>query len=74
MIIIDRIIDAVAVCEADGSVIEIPLSAINGDACEGDVLCPDENGKRYTINADETQKRRTMLAERFTRITNRHKK
>lgn len=73
MIIIDRILNGFAVCEKDGKMENIPLSQINGSVREGDVLCADETGARYSVSAGETKKCRDAISQRFERIKNRNK-
>lgn len=74
MMIVDRIINGIAVCENDGSMMDIPLSAITGNVREGDVLRVDKNDAQYIVDTDETQKRRDAITERFERIKARNKK
>lgn len=68
MIIVDRIIDGLAICEKDGASINIPLSQITGNVREGDMLRENESGVRYSVDSEETRNRRTALSERFERI------
>jgi hypothetical protein len=67
-IIIDKIENGLAVCEAGGGLLEIPLAQISGVAREGDILREAENGIGYTIDKEETELRRAMILKRFERI------
>lgn len=73
MIIVDRIIDGLAICEKDGTTISIPLSVIVGNVREGDVLCEIKSSAGYAIDTTETSNRRESISSRFERIKNRHR-
>lgn len=70
IIIIDRIINDLAVCEVDDRTLNIPLSSIIGKASEGDVLILTEPGAepRYAIDHDATQRRRLSIKDKFNRL------
>lgn len=72
MIIVDRILNGLAVCIKDGISVDIPLSAISGNVREGDALLADESQTQYSVDNIETQKRRTNITERFNRIKKRN--
>lgn len=66
IIIIDRIDGDFAVCEIDGSSKNIPLSLIENNPCEGDVLLKTPDG--YTADKKLTEKRRKAAAEKQKRL------
>ena len=75
MIIVDRIENDQAVCEVNGEMIKnIPLSKINNNVCEGDVLI-DENGDGsfYIIDIKKTKQRKDNISERFERLKAKNK-
>lgn len=60
MLIVDRIENGQAVCEAeDGSFQTISLSQCNGTVREGDVLRKTESG--YEVDQEQTEKRREKI-------------
>ena len=64
---IDRIENGLAVCENDRRErIEIPLSEIDGDPKEGDMIY-SENG-RYRVSAEQTKLRREKILELQKRL------
>jgi len=74
MIIVDRIINAIAVCEIDGAgIADIPVSSISGDVREGSVLIEAGDKLRYIVDEEETRRRRTDITERFNRLKARGK-
>ena len=73
MIIVDRIENGWAVCEADDVMIDIPLAHIDGVVREGDILHASGKGKRYTVAAEETALRRAAIIELFERLKARPK-
>ena len=68
MMIIDRIENGIAVCEADGVMMDIPLSRISGGAREGDVLRDKGDGSFLTVDPLATEGRRAAINERFARL------
>lgn len=70
-LIVDRIEGAVAVCELNGTMIDIPLTKISAGVREGDILC--EDGDLYTVAKEETARRRTAISDRFERLKARPK-
>ena len=75
MIIVDRIINGIAVCEIDGAAIaDIPLSSINGNVREGSVIIEAGDKLRYIVDEEETLRRRADITERFNRLKARGKK
>lgn len=65
MLIIDRIVDGFAICEAaDKSTVHIELHKLPQNVKEGDCLiqCPDGS---YTIDSDETSLRRKASSDLF---------
>lgn len=73
LIVVDKILNDLAVCEKDGTVMDIPLSQINGSVQEGDLLCIDDSGTRYSVQAEETQQRKDALSKRFKGIIRQQK-
>ena len=71
LLVVDRIIDGIAVCVRGDDAIDIPLAEIDGEPREGDVL--RENGARYTVDVTATGHRTAAIQERFNRIKNRSK-
>ena len=69
--IVDRIEGEVAVCEVNGTTIDIPLTKINAGVHEGDILY--EDGPMYVVAKEETDQRRTAITERFARLKARPK-
>lgn len=74
MIIVDRVLNDIAICIKDGVQIDIPLSNIDGQVGEKDILCFDEISTMYSVQAEETKKREDAISVRFARIKNQHKK
>lgn len=52
--IIDRIENDTAVCEADSIMIDVPLSALPKDVCEGDVVT-------LSVDSKETAERKERI-------------
>ena len=73
MIIVDRILNDLAICINDGVQIDIPISKIEGKVSEGDLLYFDESDIKYSKQVDEPQKCKDGLSERFNRIKTRNK-
>jgi len=65
-IIVDRIEGEMAVCEVDGTMVDIPLSNIGSGVHEGDIIYTD--GANYSIAKEETEQRRTAITDRFARL------
>ena len=72
-IIVDRIENGLAVCEADGQTVDIPLVMINGTVREGDVLRESGDGANFLVSAEETEQRRSAIQDRFDRLKLRNK-
>ena len=69
MIIVDRIINGIAVCEVDGlTTVDIPLSSISGNVREGAVIQKADGESRYIVDDDDTQRRKAAISERFNRL------
>jgi len=68
MIVVDRIINEIAVCITEDKSIDIPISSIDGQVKEGAVLIPNADGDRYHVDDEETGRRRSELTERFNRL------
>ncbi len=66
MIVIDRIVGDFAVCEIYGSIENIPLSLIENNPCEGDVLVKTADG--YIADKQLTEKHRKSAAEKQKRL------
>ena len=71
MLVVDRIIDGMAVCVREDETIDIPLTDIDGEPREGDILAT--NGERYAVDTAATDHRTAAIQERFNRIKNRNK-
>jgi len=68
MIVVDRIINEIAVCIKEDKSIDIPISSIDGQVKEGAVLIPNDAGDRYYVDDEETERRRSELTARFRRL------
>ena len=68
MIVVDRIINEIAVCIKEDKSIDIPISSIDGQVKEGAVLIPNAAGDRYHVDDEETGRRRSELTTRFRRL------
>ncbi|MDR0797853.1 MAG: DUF3006 domain-containing protein [Nitrososphaerota archaeon] len=70
MIIVDRIENAIAVCEINGKMMkDIPLSKISDGVREGDVLLDNSgDGSFYIVDVEKTKQRRDYITERFERL------
>lgn len=66
MIIVDRIEEGIAVLEADGAIIQVPLNELPAGVREGSVLVRVSAG--YQLDSRSEQKLRTELAEKRRRI------
>lgn len=67
MLIVDRIEADYALCETDEKSIQvIPLLELPVHIAEGDVLC--QNCGKWEIDAEETSRRRSQIAERSKRL------
>jgi len=66
MLVVDRIIGGIAVCVREDETVDIPLSDIQGNVREGDVLRAE--GGRYAMDTDETARRTAAIQERWNRI------
>jgi hypothetical protein len=69
MIVVDRILNGVAVCIREDEAFDVPLSAIGGAVREGAVLRKD--GGRYTVDDRETARRTDAIKSRWDRIKKR---
>jgi|GEM_PF-1490250 len=74
MIIIDRIVGDIAVCENGDEMVNIPISSILGKAREGDVLIEDKSKLTYTIDVFSTEQRRASINDSFSRLKARNPK
>jgi len=75
MIIVDRIENGVAVCEIDGTMLDIPLSKISAGICEGDVLIDHSgDGTFYSVDTAKTKQRRAEITKRFEHLKAKNKK
>jgi methyl coenzyme M reductase gamma subunit len=74
LIVVDRIVNGIAVCEADGKTVDIPLSQIRGKIREGDVLRVSEDGAMYSADAEKTAQRSAVISARFDRIKAKNQK
>lgn len=61
MLIIDRFEDGFAVCENDNSLDRIPLSLIDPDAHEGDVIYIGEDGLYHRDDEDTENRKADIL-------------
>ena len=68
MIIIDRILNEIAICEKDGAMVNIPISQIDGQVHEGAILKASNGGTRYAIDIAGTKARAASIAERFNAL------
>ena len=77
MIVVDRVMDGLAVCEVDGSAtINIPLSRISGPVREGALLTLTKDAgpdSLYAVDDAATQRRKAAISERFNRLKARRK-
>lgn len=60
MLIIDRFEDSIAVCENGNKLEKIPISLIDPDAREGDVINIGEDGL-YHLDREETDRRKANI-------------
>jgi 6-phosphogluconate dehydrogenase len=74
MIIVDRIENELAICEIDGTMVNISLTKISNGVREGDVLIDSGNGSFYTVDSTMTKQRKNEMAQLFERLKTRHKK
>lgn len=72
MIIVDRIEGIIAICIQDTKQIDIPLSKINGNVSEGDILAYNDSSMLFEIKSDETTSRRESISKRFDRLKKRN--
>jgi hypothetical protein len=70
MLIIDRIEEGIAVCEADDGG-HMYLREFPADAREGSVLRKDENG--WAVDEEETARRRELARVKSSRIKGRRR-
>ncbi len=66
MTVIDRFENNIAVIETDSGIIEVDRSQLPENAREGDVLT--ENNGVWTVDVDETEKRRSDIREMMKRL------
>ncbi|MDE6092344.1 MAG: DUF3006 domain-containing protein [Ruminococcus sp.] len=66
MNVIDRFENVIAVIETDGGIIEVDRLQLPENAREGDVLT--ENNGVWTVDVDETEKRRSDIREMMKRL------
>lgn len=71
-LIVDRISQGIAVCElGDGSFISIPLEKLPPEVEEGD--CLTEMDGVYSIDTEETHRRREYLQSMLKRLEDKNK-
>jgi len=73
MIVVDRIIDGIAVCIEEYKSIEIPLSSIVGAVKEGSVLRACVSSDQYFVDTEKTESRKESMANRFDRLKKRNR-
>lgn len=66
MLIIERILDKIAIIESDDGNFEINKNALPQDAREGDVIIKTNDS--YIIDTDETAKRRALVEHLYNKI------
>ena len=66
MFVIDRIENGIAIIEYNEKYIEVPVSLFKETISEGDVL-------NFTVDREETEKRRNDIGNRLNRLFNRKK-
>ena len=71
ILVVDRIVGGIAVCVRGDETLDIPLTEIDGEPREGDILTTI--GERYAVDAAATDHRTAAIQERFNRIKNRNK-
>lgn len=62
MLCVDRIEGGYAVCYEDRIKTDIPLKAIEGKVCEGDILV--KNGDSYRIDRNSSEKRKKEIIQK----------
>jgi 6-phosphogluconate dehydrogenase len=73
MIVVDRIEGDIAVCEIDGTMVDVPLSKISGCVNEGDMLIDNGSGL-YTIDTAATEQRKAEIIDLFESLKAKKKK
>lgn len=66
MLIIDRFEEGLAVCDYNGEMICVPLSMIDLNAIEGDVLNFD--GEMYLVDRELTDARRKQMLDMMNKL------
>jgi len=73
VIVVDRIINGIAVCIKEDDSIEIPLSSITGAVKEGSVLRACVSSDQYFVDTEKTESRRESMVSRFDRLKKRNR-
>lgn len=66
MLVIDRFEDGFAVCDCNGELICVPISMIDPNAIEGDVL--DFDGEMYLVDRELTDARRQQMLDMMNKL------
>ena len=67
-LVVDQIIDDIAVLEDQGVMINIPVEELPGDIHDGSILVLDEEG--YHVDVDLEEEKREDLRARLERLKN----
>ena len=65
-LVVDQIIDDIAVLEDQGAMINVPISELPNDIHDGSILILDSNG--YHVDIDLENEKREDLAARLERL------
>ena len=65
-LVVDHIIDDIAVLEDQGAMINVPISELPNDIHDGSILILDSNG--YHVDVDLENEKREDLAARLERL------
>ena len=65
-LIVDQIIDDIAVLEDQGAMINVPISELPNDIHDGSIIILDSNG--YHVDIDLENEKREDLAARLERL------
>lgn len=65
-LVVDQIIDDIAVLEDQGAMINVPISELPNDIHDGSILILDSNG--YHVDVDLENEKREDLAARLERL------
>lgn len=66
VLVIDRFEDGFAVCDCNGELICVPISMIDHNAIEGDVL--DFDGEMYLVDRELTDARRQQMLDMMNKL------